>query len=943
MAKISTYVIDGTIVDGDKVIGSDANNDMVTKNYTVGDLVAYFAASIGGNYLVPYVGANDDVDLGSFDITANDLITTNSIFAGGTEGLANQVLTSQGPGLPTIWSYNSGNQTLQSVLSYGNTANNSITLANASYSINLNQTTGTISLSDIANSRVGYINTGVVHLVGATSVADYYHNGVVYTSGANTISVLTNVFNNQTIRYPSAGGVLALSVNGVSADITGAITIPVGSSQNLQQVTDVGNSTTNPILITDYLSIEDPVSSNTGVINSAGLLSANRDYNLPDENGTFVLSVNGAFADAQGNINITSGSVSGSGTTNYIPKWSGTTSLSNSQIFDNGTAVGIGTATPSGGILDVVGISKFSSNTNGAFDNVISIENSGTGTYRYAVLGIGTLYSHPSGTNLADIRLSNSNTTGIRIYASNSELTNIPSGAGFQFFNNADPNYTGKVFFDSGADNNAAIIWRTAQTANPITERMRLDSVGDLTISNLATGGADEMVTVDSSGKLNKQAIPTGGSIPHGTASGTDTYTVTISGVASYVDGDSYLVRFTNGNTTGCTLNINGLGARTLYRNNDGPLIGGDIIDGAEMLCVFNSTLNGFQTIGAAPNTLIAYVTNDDSVTITKGQPVYAFSGTGDRMTVKLAYNTTDATSAQTVGLVASTSIAPNQKGIIMMQGLLDGLSILPTATWSDGDAVYLGATAGSITNIKPSAPNHLVYLGVVTTASNGAAGRLYVRVQNGYELQELHNVSLTNPPNNNDGLFYETATSLWKNKSIDTVLGYTPVGGTGTTNELAYFTAASTIGSLTTATYPSLTELSYVKGVTSAIQTQIDGKQADSAWVPANSQSISGWSATTTKLIQYKLLGNKTAILQWEIVGTGTGGSASLTLPFTSSAWGNQYGTYHVQQSTQTIGICVVAASSTTLTFYAGATVPTNFTNGQARNLRGQMIINLT
>ena len=52
-------------------------------------------------------------------------------------------------------------------------------------------------------------------------------------------------------------------------------------------------------------------------------------------------------------------------------------------------------------------------------------------------------------------------------------------------------------------------------------------------------------------------------------------------------------------------------------------------------------------------------------------------------------------------------------------------------------------------------------------------------------------------------------------------------IGGSGTTNELAYFSASSTIGSLTTATYPSLTELSYVKGVTSAIQTQLNGKQA--------------------------------------------------------------------------------------------------------------------
>jgi hypothetical protein len=148
--------------------------------------------------------------------------------------------------------------------------------------------------------------------------------------------------------------------------------------------------------------------------------------------------------------------------------------------------------------------------------------------------------------------------------------------------------------------------------------------------------------------------------------------------------------------------------------------------------------------------------------------PVYAFSGTGDRMTVKRANNTTDATSAQTVGLVLSTSIAANQKGLIMMQGLLDGLSILPTSTFADGDAVYLGATAGTITNVKPYAPNHLVYLGVVTTASNGSAGRMYVRIQNGYELSEIHDVDLiTNAPTNNQALIYETSTDLWKNKTI--------------------------------------------------------------------------------------------------------------------------------------------------------------------------------
>jgi hypothetical protein len=273
-------------------------------------------------------------------------------------------------------------------------------------------------------------------------------------------------------------------------------------------------------------------------------------------------------------------------------------------------------------------------------------------------------------------------------------------------------------------------------------------------------------------------ATSSSGGIPHATASGTDTYTSTIAGVTAYTDGNAYLIQFTNGNTTTSTLNINSLGAKTLYRNNDGVLIGGDITANGEMLCVYDSTLpgtGGFRLIGTSSNALFSYVTNADSVAITRGMPVYAFSGTGDRMTVKRAYNTTDATSAQTVGLVFSTSIAANQKGLIMMQGLLDGLSILPTSTFADGDPIYLGATAGTITNVKPHAPNHLVYLGVVTTASPGAAGRMYVRIQNGYELDELHNVQAQSPSNNNT-LYYDSATSLWKTDSIATILGYTPI-----------------------------------------------------------------------------------------------------------------------------------------------------------------------
>ena len=411
------------------------------------------------------------------------------------------------------------------------------------------------------------------------------------------------------------------------------------------------------------------------------------------------------------------------------------------------------------------------------------------------------------------------------------------------------------------------------------------------------------------------------GGIPKGTAAGTDTYTTTITGVTSYTDGDAYLIRFTNGNTTGATLNINSLGAIDLYKNNDGALIGGDIVDGAEMLCVYNSSTNRFQVIGTAPNSLIAYVTNADSVSITKGMPVYAFGGTGDRLTVKRAYNTGDSTSAQTIGLVLSTSIGVNQKGLIMMQGLLDGLSIVPTSTWADGDPVYLGSTAGTITKTKPYAPNHLVYLGFVTSASPGSAGRIYVKVQNGYELDELHNVQAQSP-SLKDTLYYDNTVSpaQWKTASISTILGYTPgtvtsiattspiLGGTITdtgtisiqqadASKSGYISVTdwntfnakqdAITGAATTVVSSNLTanravisnasgkiavsaatdtEVGYLSGVTSNIQTQLNAKLGSSTFflnnvlsqgfvgVATRYHSIAGTIGTSTTTFQIPL-----------------------------------------------------------------------------------------
>lgn len=429
------------------------------------------------------------------------------------------------------------------------------------------------------------------------------------------------------------------------------------------------------------------------------------------------------------------------------------------NINQTGEGNGIYINTPNGKALEILG----SGNGTG-----ITVNNEDVGIY----LIPATTGMLVSGGSAESIYVQNTAGTGFRVYQ------NIESA------NELNLGTTAKgVVINSGA----------SSTGNPIeiiketTTKLSVNQQGELTATKLIKQGGTSSQYLMADGSTSTGGGGGGGGISNTIASGTDTYTATISGVTSYADGDAYLVRFTNGNTTNCSLNINSLGVVALYRNNDGALIGGDIQSGGEMLCVYNSTLNAFQCIGTSPNDIISYVTNADSVTITKGQPVYAFGGVGDRMTVKLAYNTLDSSSAQTVGLVMSASIAAGQKGIIITQGLLYGLNTL--STFNNGDTVYLGDTAGTITNVKPYAPNHLVYLGIVTTASAGAAGRMYVRVQNGYELDEIHNVQAQNPTLKDTLYFDNTVTpNQWKTASISTILGYTPYNAT---NPNGYQTAS--------------------------------------------------------------------------------------------------------------------------------------------------------
>ena len=166
---------------------------------------------------------------------------------------------------------------------------------------------------------------------------------------------------------------------------------------------------------------------------------------------------------------------------------------------------------------------------------------------------------------------------------------------------------------------------------------------------------------------------------------------------------------------------------------------------------------------------------NGLSGTITKGTAVYVTGSNGTNMLVGRASNASEATSSKTMGLMQSdiTTTGSNQTGFVITEGLLEGLN---TAAATAGDPVWLGVNGALIYGLtnKPYAPAHLVFIGIVTKVSAGN-GEIWVKVQNGFELKEIHDVDLiTTTPINGHLLGFDG--TLWVNKTISSWLGFTPV-----------------------------------------------------------------------------------------------------------------------------------------------------------------------
>ncbi len=237
--------------------------------------------------------------------------------------------------------------------------------------------------------------------------------------------------------------------------------------------------------------------------------------------------------------------------------------------------------------------------------------------------------------------------------------------------------------------------------------------------------------------------------------SGTQVYTI---GLPPSIIVDQATVDQLNIDTTLTPANPLGDGVIAYDPEYQSPVMG---LDGGST----NTNINA--PLGSA---LVKLVRNNTGSAITKGQVLYINGSHGStHITVALADASSEATAKDTIG-VAAHDIANNTEGWIITQGYLKGLTTNSTpGTGGEGSTLWLSTTAGAFTYDRPTAPDHGVVVGFMVKSAGGGAGSIYVKVSNGQELEELHNVYISGLANN-DILQWDSTDLRWENRSVSTL-----------------------------------------------------------------------------------------------------------------------------------------------------------------------------
>ena len=321
---------------------------------------------------------------------------------------------------------------------------------------------------------IGNTTTNNIVIESGTFTTSYEINRIYGYNSSDGENFIINFppTDDHTINFPADNGTLVLSVNGQPADQYGAITIPVGTGT----VTDV--TATLPLSstggVTPDISITQSDASTDGYLSSTDWNTFNGKFNLPSFTAGSVLFSNGTTL-AEDNANF---------------------------FWDDGNnRLGIGTSSPA---------YKLDISTNAKITNA-----NPTGA---------NLYLGTSSTNILSLRtygISTNNlaVVGLNIVESGNRYDTLIQGGGL-FLDDRTGIDPVRLMYVPGGSSATVLGVAVGSTGNvgigQALPSYKLDvdgtfhTTGENTLSNLATGGADQMVTADTNGKLKIQTIPIG-------------------------------------------------------------------------------------------------------------------------------------------------------------------------------------------------------------------------------------------------------------------------------------------------------------------------------------------------------------------------------------------------------------------------------------------------
>jgi hypothetical protein len=280
-----------------------------TAQYIRGDGSLETFPSLTG--FVPYTGATADVNLGTHDLAAERGTFANN---GSSDTLT--VNHTSGSGYGIIVTKGGNNEALYVSKTSG--SGNAMTVVGGRTSL------VDLALSSVTNTAGDFLTLsgGVVHKRTAAEVRTDIGAGTVTSVAALTLGT-SGTDLSSSVANGTTTPVITLNVPTASATNRGALSAADWSTFNAKMPAITFNS---PLFIASggEVGITQASGSTNGFLSSTDWTTFNNKQNA------------------------LTNPVTGTGTTNYLPKFTGSTTIGNSQIFDNGTNVGIGTASPEG-------------------------------------------------------------------------------------------------------------------------------------------------------------------------------------------------------------------------------------------------------------------------------------------------------------------------------------------------------------------------------------------------------------------------------------------------------------------------------------------------------------------------------------------------------------------------------------------------------------------